>query len=110
VCSASLITLVALVASMFTAAAAEDDGQPKKLMWVEKKHNIVHHQKRDVICQYTGWSVCPESVGGGCCPGGFACDASSCSSTSAAPSSACGLPNYYACGLYEGPGKMHLPE
>ena len=38
----------------------------------------------------TGWLACPNDVGGGCCPSGFACGTASCSATAGASASATG--------------------
>ncbi|KAK0740144.1 hypothetical protein B0T18DRAFT_202826 [Schizothecium vesticola] len=42
-------------------------------------------------------SLCPESLGGDCCPSRYACAADSCYATTAAIASACGQEGWFAC-------------
>ncbi|KAI1431973.1 hypothetical protein GGR50DRAFT_676866 [Xylaria sp. CBS 124048] len=84
-----------------------DDGE-YELHWIDKgsASNIPQFAKRkaEATCQQTGWSLCPASVGGGCCPDYFACDTKSCYATTAGPTSCNGQLNYYNCPLTAGPG------
>src|SRR3569833_483124 len=51
----------------------------------------------------TNYSLCPESLSGGCCPDGYGCATDSCFATTAATTgSACGRTGYFACGIDSG--------
>ena len=53
--------------------------------------------RRDgAVCQ-ADHSLCPESLGGGCCPSRYACATDSCYATTAAIASACGKEGWFAC-------------
>jgi hypothetical protein len=60
-------------------------------------HEGIQGQKRDATICATDYSLCPQSLGGGCCPIGRVCG-----SSSAATASACGQVGYYGCGVEEG--------
>ncbi|KAK0639429.1 hypothetical protein B0T16DRAFT_243827 [Cercophora newfieldiana] len=47
----------------------------------------------------TDYSLCPESVGGGCCPSQYECATDSCYATTAGVTSACGKEGWFACPL-----------
>lgn len=70
----------------------------------EDRHRIHRLQKeyqalrgRSTTC-LSGWSLCPASVGGDCCPNNYACAESYCYATTAGPKTACGKAGYFACG------------
>ncbi len=65
-------------------------------------HEGIQGQKRDATICATDYSLCPQSLGGGCCPIGRVCGSSSCYPSSAATASACGQVGYYGCGVEEG--------
>ncbi|KAK1829271.1 hypothetical protein QBC39DRAFT_357105 [Podospora conica] len=48
------------------------------------------------VCQ-ADHSLCPESLGGGCCPSRYACATDACYATTAAIASACGKEGWFAC-------------
>lgn len=52
----------------------------------------------------TSYSLCPSSLGGDCCPDGYACAKKSCYATTAAVSTCAGSTGYYACPLSLGGG------
>ncbi|KAI1106404.1 hypothetical protein F4804DRAFT_42227 [Jackrogersella minutella] len=93
----------AVLAVLAPATVATHDNGYQIHRW-EKDHNILHHPKRDASCQISGYSLCPASVNGGCCPEGYACAVSSCYATTAGPTSACGTAGYYNCPLTAAPG------
>ncbi|KAI0401528.1 hypothetical protein F4802DRAFT_425333 [Xylaria palmicola] len=95
-----------LVSVMFaqSASATRDGDGEYEVHWVDKSHNVFRHVKRKDVCQLDGWSLCPTSVGGGCCPDNFECDTASCYATTAGPSTCHGTVGYYACPLTAGPG------
>ncbi|KAI0384698.1 hypothetical protein F5Y04DRAFT_219629 [Hypomontagnella monticulosa] len=82
--------------------AVNDDGY--KIHTLEKNYNLLRHPKRDPSCQQSGYSLCPASANGGCCPDGYGCAESYCTATTAGPTSACGKLNWYACPISAGPG------
>jgi hypothetical protein len=65
-------------------------------------HEGIQGQKRDATICATDYSLCPQSLGGGCCPTDRVCGSSSCYPSSAATASACGQVGYYGCGVEEG--------
>ena len=65
-------------------------------------HEGIQGRKRDATICSTGYSLCPQSLGGGCCPTDRVCGSSSCYPSSAATASACGQVGYYGCGVEEG--------
>ncbi|KAI0180752.1 hypothetical protein GGR52DRAFT_4071 [Hypoxylon sp. FL1284] len=69
---------------------------------LKKNQNLLRHPKREPSCQQPGYSLCPASVDGGCCPNGYACAVSSCYATTAGPTTACGLAGYYNCPIAAG--------
>ncbi|TGJ87216.1 hypothetical protein E0Z10_g1516 [Xylaria hypoxylon] len=95
-----------LISAMFTQpASANPDGDGEyEVLWVEKSLNIFQHVKRKDVCQSEGWSLCPSSVGGGCCPDNFECDTASCYATTAGPTSCNGKFGYHSCPLTRGAG------
>ncbi|RWA03153.1 hypothetical protein EKO27_g11952 [Xylaria grammica] len=98
-----------LVSAMSTQPASanpdgDSDGEREhEVLWVEKRLNILQHVKRKEVCQLEGWSLCPSSVGGGCCPNNFECDTASCYATTASSATCNGKVGYFACGLTAGP-------
>ncbi|KAI0479492.1 hypothetical protein GGR56DRAFT_383589 [Xylariaceae sp. FL0804] len=97
------LAAVLSVSTRTAAARLEDDGY--EVLQIRKDGAVLRHPKREAACQQSGWSLCPASVGGGCCPGGdWQCGVSSCTVTTAGPTSACGSVGYYACPLSAGPG------
>lgn len=50
------------------------------------------------------YSLCPNSLGGDCCPDGYACAKQSCYVTTAAVSTCAGNTGYYACPFSLGGG------
>lgn len=52
---------------------------------------------RDGAVCPTDHSLCPDTLGGGCCPSRYACAADSCYATTAAIASACGQEGWFAC-------------
>ncbi|KAG9246028.1 hypothetical protein BJ878DRAFT_317873 [Calycina marina] len=67
-------------------------------------HDGIQGQKRDMASCQAGFSMCPDSMNGGCCPSDRVCGTSSCFASSAAPASACGKANYIACDINDGGG------
>ena len=65
-------------------------------------HEGIQGQKRDATICATDYSLCPQSLGGGCCPTDRVCGTSSCYPRSASTASACGQVGYYGCGVEEG--------
>ncbi|KAI1129865.1 hypothetical protein F5Y10DRAFT_290488 [Nemania abortiva] len=95
-----------LVSVMLTqpASANEESDDEYEVLWVKKNMNNPLHAKRKAVCQVSGWSLCPASVGGGCCPDNFECDTASCYATTAGPTSCNGQTGYYNCPITLGPG------
>ncbi|KAF2963855.1 hypothetical protein GQX73_g9729 [Xylaria multiplex] len=55
-----------VVSVIFTQAASINlDDNEEDVHWVEKSFNVFQHVKRKEVCQPSGWSLCPSSVGGG---------------------------------------------
>ncbi|KAI1506722.1 hypothetical protein F5X99DRAFT_14318 [Biscogniauxia marginata] len=96
------VGLVALTALTRESGASYDDQY--EVHWVDKDHHVFRHPKRDSYCQQTGWSLCPDSAGSGCCPGSYECGDSSCYATTAGPTTACGRAEYFSCPLTAGAG------
>ncbi|EPE33313.1 hypothetical protein GLAREA_06325 [Glarea lozoyensis ATCC 20868] len=67
-------------------------------------HEDIQGRKRDATQCPVDYQLCPDDVGGGCCPNDRVCGKESCLPTSAAPASACGKLGYTACALAEGGG------
>ena len=65
-------------------------------------HEGIQGRKRDATICDTDYSLCPQSLGGGCCPTDRVCGSSSCYPMSAATVSACGQTGYYVFGVEEG--------
>jgi hypothetical protein len=65
-------------------------------------HEGIQGQKRDATQCPVDYQLCPDNVGGGCCPNDRVCGKESCLPSSAAPASACGKLGYTACALAEG--------
>ncbi|KAK3392592.1 hypothetical protein B0T20DRAFT_60120 [Sordaria brevicollis] len=57
----------------------------------------------DLTCP-VNHSLCPESMGGGCCPDQYECASDACSATTAALGTACGIVGYYYCPITAGQG------
>ncbi|KAI0469342.1 hypothetical protein F4859DRAFT_516275 [Xylaria cf. heliscus] len=97
-----------LVLGMLTqpgsADREENSEYQNELHWIEKSQNIFQHVKRKDVCRQDGWSLCPSSVGGGCCPNYYECDTASCYATTAGPTSCGGKTGYFACALTLGAG------
>ncbi len=70
-------------------------------------HERIQGQKRDAGQCPADYQSCAASLNGGCCPTDRICDTSSClpGTSTAAVASACGLSNYFACGIADG-GKL----
>ncbi|KAI1480831.1 hypothetical protein F4774DRAFT_418033 [Daldinia eschscholtzii] len=96
------VGLAILAVLVPTTNAVYDDRY--QMHWLEKNHNVLRHPKRDAVCQQSGFTLCPESVNGGCCPTNYACAVSSCYAATAGPTSACGKTGYYNCPLTAGAG------
>lgn len=58
--------------------------------------------RRDESACPPDYSLCPQSLNGGCCPNGRSCGMSSCYAITAAPLSVCSSNGYIACGVEEG--------
>ena len=65
-------------------------------------HEGIQGRKRDATICATDYSLCPQSLGGGCCPTDRVCGLSSCYPSSATTASACTQDGYYGCGVQEG--------
>lgn len=66
-------------------------------------HITAPPQKRDATICPTSYSLCPTSLGGGCCPTDASCGTSSCYPTTAAgPVQCSAFPGYFACGIDQG--------
>ncbi|KAI1374771.1 hypothetical protein F4677DRAFT_155497 [Hypoxylon crocopeplum] len=100
--SLNCVGFLVLVVLAPTATAARDDEY--QIHQLEKNHNLLRHPKREASCQQPGYSLCPASVNGGCCPDNYACAVSYCYATTAGPTSACGSDGYYNCPLTAGAG------
>ena len=73
-------------------------------------HEGIQGRKRDASICVTDYSLCPQSLGGGCCPTDRVCGSSSCYPSSvAATASACGQNGYFNCGPEEG-GSFYFPS
>ncbi|KAI2601716.1 hypothetical protein GGR54DRAFT_634568 [Hypoxylon sp. NC1633] len=100
-CSSCVGLMVLAVLAAVSQAAHDNEYQIHQL---EKNHHLLRHPKREASCQVSGYSLCPDSAGGGCCPDNYACAASYCYATTAGPTSACGKANWYDCPLTAGAG------
>ncbi|KAI1389194.1 uncharacterized protein F4822DRAFT_272460 [Hypoxylon trugodes] len=99
-CSSCVGFMVLAILVPRTIAIQTDEYQVHQI----DKNDFIRHPKRDASCQQTGWSLCPASANGGCCPTGYSCAESSCYATTAGPTSGCGTEGYYDCPLTAGPG------
>ncbi|KAI8958881.1 hypothetical protein F5Y11DRAFT_26461 [Daldinia sp. FL1419] len=99
---AGWIGFAALTALASTVGAMHDNRY--QIHQLGKNHNLLRHPKREASCQQSGYTLCPASVNGGCCPEHYACAVSSCYATTAGPTSACGRSGYYNCPFTAGPG------
>ncbi|EJT71153.1 hypothetical protein GGTG_10413 [Gaeumannomyces tritici R3-111a-1] len=65
---------------------------------IEKTHvtEVKELHKRALQCP-VGNRMCPESVGGACCPDSYACAKDHCFATTAGSGVVCGKQGYYAC-------------
>ncbi|KAJ8129016.1 hypothetical protein O1611_g4617 [Lasiodiplodia mahajangana] len=98
-------SLVSVMLAQPASANGEIDDDEYEVLWVTKRmDNKPRHAKRKDTCQVSGWSLCPASVGGGCCPDNFECDTASCYATTAGPTSCNGATGYYNCPLTRGAG------
>ncbi|TRX89840.1 hypothetical protein FHL15_009273 [Xylaria flabelliformis] len=102
-CSGCVGLLVLGASTQMASANRENDGE-YEVLWIEKSLNILQHVKRKDVCQKDGWSLCPSSVGGGCCPDYFECDTASCYATTAGPTSCGGKTGWYNCPATLGAG------
>jgi hypothetical protein len=74
-------------------------------------HEGIQGQKRDASICATDYSLCPQSLGGGCCPTDRVCGSSSCyPSSAAATASGCGQEGYFNCGVEEGGQYITFPS
>jgi len=100
----SIWSCSACVASLFGAllglgADARHAGPKRDLVHRVPKAQITPGpllQRAASTCQ-TDFSLCPESVGGGCCPSQYECATDSCYATTAGITSACGKEGWFAC-------------
>ncbi|KAI1156599.1 hypothetical protein F4825DRAFT_263470 [Nemania diffusa] len=99
-CAGLLVS--ALLAQPASANREVDDEY--EVHWITKSPSQHLLTKRKAVCQIGGWSLCPASVGGGCCPNNFECGTSSCFATTAGPTSCGGTVGYYNCPLTLGAG------
>lgn len=99
------LLMLALTMTQRVESTAADSGE-WEVLWIEKSVNVLKHVKRKEVCAVADWSLCPASVGGGCCPGGFACDTASCHATTGGSTTCNGHVGYYSCPLTAGPGKF----
>lgn len=65
-------------------------------------HERMQARKRDGESCPKDYQLCPQTVGGGCCPKDRVCGENSCLPSTATNSLACGRENYIACGLDDG--------
>ncbi|KAI0095638.1 hypothetical protein F4814DRAFT_181148 [Daldinia grandis] len=100
--SMACIGLAVLAVLAPTTTATHDNRY--QIHKLEKNHNILRHPKREASCQQSGFTLCPASADGGCCPENYACAISSCYATTAGPTSACGITGYYNCPITAGVG------
>ncbi|KAI0141227.1 hypothetical protein GGR57DRAFT_420788 [Xylariaceae sp. FL1272] len=99
-CGCILLMLASL--TQHSEARLDEDSQ-YEVQWIQKD-KILPLGKRKAVCQKENWSLCPSSVGGGCCPDNYSCDTASCYATTAGPTSACGLANHFSCPITAGAG------
>lgn len=92
-CVGSLVTI--LFTQLASGMEVGDGGY--EVDWVEKVHHTLEIMKRKQTCPLSGYSLCPSSVGGGCCPEDYECGTSLCSATTAGPSACHGKPGWYSC-------------
>ncbi|KAI0198867.1 hypothetical protein F4808DRAFT_434737 [Astrocystis sublimbata] len=104
-CSGSVGFLMLGLLAIEASANGQSDGE-YEVLWIEKSIHILQHVKRKdtSVCKSESWTLCPASVGGGCCPDYFACDTASCYATTAGPTSCGGKTGYYACPATLGAG------
>ena len=69
--------------------------------YVQEDAQLLKRAKDQCPTQY---SLCPSSLGGDCCPNGYACAKESCYVTAAATSTCEGITGYYACPISLGGG------
>ncbi|KAI1800758.1 hypothetical protein F4811DRAFT_496976 [Daldinia bambusicola] len=100
--SVACIGFAVLVVLTPTTSAMHD--HEYQMHWLKKNHNVLRHPKREAVCQQSGFTLCPESANGGCCPENYACAVSSCYAATAGPTSACGSTGYYNCPITAGGG------
>lgn len=63
--------------------------------------------QRDKTCPES-YQLCPESLGGNCCPEDRSCGTSSCYATTTAPMSVCSKNGLVPCGIDQGGGKLEI--
>lgn len=88
-----------LSALLGSGAEAAHAGRQRRdfLHRVAKAQVTAHPLRRDTSTCATDHSLCPDSVGGGCCPSRYECATDSCYATTAGVTSACGKTGWFAC-------------
>ncbi|KAI1258528.1 hypothetical protein F5Y18DRAFT_344964 [Xylariaceae sp. FL1019] len=102
-CCGYVLLLGTLASSAQQGESHLDEVSQYEVHWIEK-NDFFRVGKRKAVCQKESWSLCPSSVGGGCCPDNYSCDTASCYATTAGPTSACGLANHFSCPITAGAG------
>ncbi|KAK1779388.1 hypothetical protein QBC45DRAFT_137217 [Copromyces sp. CBS 386.78] len=97
------------MASQTEAALLEKDTVhrvPKKPQITPPPQPLLRLKRRgdDHLTCPVNHSLCPESLGGGCCPDQYECASDACSATTAALGTACGKVGYYFCPITAGQG------
>ncbi|KAK0705417.1 hypothetical protein B0H67DRAFT_383272 [Lasiosphaeris hirsuta] len=97
----SCTSCVALLLSALLGSGAEavHAGRQRRdlIHRVAKAQVTAHPLRRDTSTCATDHSLCPDSVGGGCCPSRYECATDSCYATTAGVTSACGKTGWFAC-------------
>ncbi|KAI1817630.1 hypothetical protein GGS20DRAFT_507843 [Poronia punctata] len=100
-CAGLLLLVLAMTQQVEATPASDNEWE---VLWVEKSYNVFQHAKRREYCPQDGWSLCPPSVNGGCCPDGFACESAACHATTGGAAPCPNSPGYYSCPITAGPG------
>lgn len=110
-CGPCAFLLLSAVVPREAAAMFQGDGKRDlvhRVYKVKVTENLLsedaHIKKRAKDQCPTSYSLCPASLGGDCCPSGYACAKESCYVTTAATSTCGGSAGYYACPFSLGGG------
>ncbi|KAK0706348.1 hypothetical protein B0T26DRAFT_448779 [Lasiosphaeria miniovina] len=104
-CAPGLVLLVsALLGGEAAASHAGRQRHDALLHRVAKAQVTAHPLRRDTSTCQADYSLCAQTLGGGCCPPRYSCATDSCYATTAGPTSACGKAGYFNCAASDSGG------